>query len=97
MGDSYRRVEAVRLAVSILRYISNHRGLVPPAEIAGALNVPYATVMCHLSTLEDEKLIRTVGGHYELDVGAALLWSRYRISGEVEVERIQKNLKQVEV
>ena len=67
---TYRRISAVTVAVRILRFMSEQRDMVSGQEIARAIEMPHGTVMCHLATLEDERLVRSVGGaHYARQTG----------------------------
>lgn len=93
---SYRRIEAVRVAVKILRFLAEQREAVSGQEVARAVNLPHGTVMCHLATLEDERLVRSVGGAWELDMGLALFWARRKAQLEGKIARDTRELEQLE-
>lgn len=94
---SYRRIEAVKLAVNILRHLADQREPVSGKAVAVAVDAPHATVMCHLATLEDEGMVRSVGGHYELGMGMALLWARYKAQAQGKIAKMKTELEQLEV
>lgn len=93
--SSYRRIEAVKTAVGVLRYLAEQRTPVTGQDLATALDLPGGTVMCHLATLEDEGLVRSVGGAYEMGMGMALFWARYKCALEGKIERLQGSLNQL--
>ncbi|HKI50496.1 MAG TPA: helix-turn-helix domain-containing protein [Geothermobacteraceae bacterium] len=93
---TYRRIEAVKTAVKILRYISECREAVSAQEIAKAAELPTGTVMCHLATLEDERLVRCVGGAWELDMGLAVFWARRKAQLEGRIARDTNELTELE-
>jgi DNA-binding IclR family transcriptional regulator len=95
--SSYKRIEAVKVAINVLRHLSAQRGPVSGQDVAQALGVPHATVMCHLATLEDEGLVRSVGGAYELGTGMSLFWARYKSQIEAKIERLHAELEQLEI
>ncbi len=76
MAKSYKRIESVRVSISILQFLSEQKGPVSAQEISRALELPHGTVMCHLATVEEERLVRCVGGAWELDMGMAMFWAR---------------------
>jgi len=90
MATSYRRIEAVRVSINILRQLSEQKEAVSGQDLARAMDMPHGTVMCHLSTLEEERLVRCVGGAWELDMGMAMFWARKkaqlgsRIAGDTQ-------------
>jgi DNA-binding IclR family transcriptional regulator len=94
---TYRRIEAVKLAACILRHLSGQRGPVSGRDVATALDQPHATVMCHLATLADEGLVRSAGGCWELGMGLALFWARYKAAAQGKIDRLNKELSQLEV
>ena len=55
---TYQRINAVKVTVTILRYLAEQKQPVSGQDIAAAIGVPHGTVMCHLATLEDERLVR---------------------------------------
>lgn len=93
---SYRRIEAVRGTVKILRFLAEQKEAVSGQEIARAVDMPHGTVMCHLATLEDERFVRSVGGAWELDMGLALFWARHKAQLAGRIARDMENLRQLE-
>lgn len=87
----------MRVTVSILRALSNQRQPASGQEIAREIDVPAGTVMCHLATLEDEGLVRSIGGAYELGMGMSIFWARYKSLTEGKIDRLRSELKQLEV
>lgn len=94
---SYRRVEAVKVAVKILRHMSEQGDMVSGQDIARAIDMPHGTVMCHLATLEDERLVRCVGGAWELDMGMSHFWARRKAMLEGRIMRDKAELEQLGV
>jgi DNA-binding IclR family transcriptional regulator len=93
---SYKRIEAVRATVKILRFLAEQKEAVGGQEIARAVDIPHGTVMCHLATLEDEHLVRSIGGVWELDMGLALFWARRKAQLEGRIARNTRELEQLE-
>jgi len=93
---SYRRIEAVRTSLKVLRLLADQRGPVSGQEVARALDLPHGTVMSHLATLEDEGVVRKVGEHYELGMALALFWARRKANLEGTIARSQNELDQLE-
>ena len=83
--SSYKRIDAARVAVGILRMLAEQSQPTSGRDIAKAVNIPDGTVMCYLATLEDEGLVRKIGGAYELGMGMGLFWARYKakLSGRI--------------
>ena len=94
---SYNRIGAVRTTIAVLRHLSEQREPLSGQDVAQAVGVPHATAMCHLATLEDEGLVRSVGGCYELGTGMALLYARYKSLLEGKIEKLNKELNALEV
>lgn len=92
---SYRRIEAVRVSVNILRFLGEQKELISGQDVAKAMELPHGTVMCHLSTLEDEHLVRCVGGAWELDMGMAMFWARKKAQLATRIARDTKDLQQL--
>jgi len=93
---SYKRIEAVKAAIRILRFLAEQKQAVSGQEVARAVGVPHGTVMCHLATLEDEHLVRSVGGAWELDMGLALFWARHKAQLAGRIARDTENLAKLE-
>ena len=94
---TYQRINAVKVTVTILRYLAEQKQPVSGQDIAAAIGVPHGTVMCHLATLEDERLVRSVGGVWELDMGLALFWARKKSQLHGQIERATADLSQLGV
>lgn len=95
--SSYNRIAAIKITVAILRHLAEQKQAVSGQDIARAVDVPHGTVMCHLATLEDERLVRSVGGAWELDMGLALFWARKKAQLQGTIDRASDELKQLEV
>lgn len=81
------------MAVNILRHLGEQRDPVNGKDVATAIDVPHGTVMCHLVTLEEEKLVRCVGGAWELDMGMAIFWARKKAQLAGRIARDTKDLE----
>lgn len=90
---SYRRIAAVATAIDILSYLSQQADPVTGAQIAKELNIPTATVMCHLVTLQDKRLIHARGGCFEIGMGMAVFWHQARSRELANISRAEKNLE----
>ncbi len=95
--NTYKRISAVATTIGILRHLAEQRGPVPGAEVARAMNVPVGTVMCHLVTLEDDRMVRRIGEHWELGDGMAIFWARRKAQLESNIEQMQGDLKNLGV
>jgi DNA-binding IclR family transcriptional regulator len=95
--SSYNRIAAIKITVAILRHLADQKQPISGQDVARAVDVPHGTVMCHLATLEDERLVRSVGGAWELDMGLALFWARKKSQLQGTIDRARDELKQLEV
>lgn len=95
--SSYRRIEAIKVTVAILRLLADQKQPIAGREVARAIEVPEGTVQCHLATLEDERLVRSIGGSWELDMGLALFWARRKAMLAGRIVRDNDELRQLEV
>jgi len=95
--SSYNRIAAIKVTVAILRHLADQRQPISGQDVARAVDAPHGTVMCHLATLEDERLVRSVGGAWELDMGLALFWARKKAQLQGTLDRASDELKQLEV
>lgn len=93
---TYTRINAVKVTVAVLRYLAEQKQPVSGQQVAQAVGIPHGTAMCHLATLEDERLVRAVGGVYELDMGLALFWARKKSQLQGQIERATAELHQLE-
>lgn len=96
MATTYRRIEAVKTAVAILRFLAEQSGPVAAGDVSRAVEAPHGTVMCHLATLGDERLVRCVGGAWELDMGLAVFWARRKAQLEGRIARDKGELDRLE-
>lgn len=94
--SSYRRIEAVAKATEILEFLGNQKEPVTGPEVAQAVSLPTATVMCHLITLQDRNFVSQVGGGFELGMGAATIWARMKSLKEGKRDRINRELQTLE-
>ena len=94
--SSYNRITAVKVAVAILRHLADQRQPISGQDVAKSVGIPHGTVMCHLATLEDEHLVRSVGGAWELDMGLALFWARKKSQLQGQIARATGELNQLE-
>ncbi|HBI16246.1 MAG TPA: IclR family transcriptional regulator [Desulfobulbaceae bacterium] len=93
---TYRRIAAVKTAIEILRFLAEQKQAVSGQDIAVAVDAPHGTVMCHLATLEDERLVRCVGGAWEFDLGMSFFWAKRKAMLEGRIARDSAELKQLE-
>ncbi|MDA8138016.1 MAG: helix-turn-helix domain-containing protein [Desulfobacteraceae bacterium] len=94
---TYRRIAAVQTTIQILRFLADQKEPVPGAHVARALGIPNGTAMCHLVTLEDDRLVRRIGEHFELGDGLAVFWARRKAQLESGIDRIKRNLNDIGV
>jgi len=94
---TYRRIEAVGKAIRILRFLSDQRGPASGVEVSRAVGLPVGTAMCHLETLENDRMVRKVGEHWELGDGMAVLWARRKAQLEGGIQRIKNQLNEMGV
>jgi DNA-binding IclR family transcriptional regulator len=95
--NTYRRIEAVKLTIAILRHLADQTGPAAPKDVATALEIPHGTLMCHLATLADVGIVRFVGGHVEMDMGMSLFWARYRSRAKTKIDRLHQHLAETEI
>ena len=89
---TYKRIEAVKKAGEILKYLANQKKAVNGPAIATAVNLPVGTVMCHLATLEDLGFVESIGDRFVLGLGVGLFWSRMKSNLEAQKARIEQDL-----
>jgi DNA-binding IclR family transcriptional regulator len=94
---TYRRIEAVGKAIKIIQFLADQRGPVSGAEVSRAVALPVGTVMCHLVTLEDSRMVRRIGEHWELGDGMAVLWARRKAQLEGGIQQRRNQLKEMGV
>lgn len=95
--STYKKIEAVRKAGEVLKYLSSQKDAVTGAELAKAVNLPMGTVMCHLVTLEELGFVQRIGDGYRLGMGLALMWARVKSGLEGERVRVERDLGEIEM
>jgi len=94
---TYRRIAAVETTIRVLRFLADQREPVAGTHVARALDLPQGTTMCHLVTLEDDRLVRRIGEHWELGDGLALFWARRKAQLEGGIDRAKNTLRDIGV
>jgi len=89
---TYRRIDAVGKTIGILRHLADQKEPVSATDVARAVEMPAGTVMCHLVTLEDERMVRRIGEYWELSDGLAVFWARRKANLESGIERMKIDL-----
>jgi len=97
VSKSYKRIEAVSKTIAILKYLGNCKEPVSGVEIGKALGIAEGTVMCHLATLEDGGFVVSVGDRWMLGTALALIWARVKSSLEADKDRIEKDLRDIQI
>jgi len=95
MATSYKRIESVRVSINVLRHLAEQKEPVSGQDIARAMEIPHGTVMCHLVTLEEERLVRSIGGAWELDMGLAMFWARKKAQLANNIANDTRKLKEI--
>lgn len=95
MSKTYKRIEAVRKAGEILKYLAHQKEPVNGPEIGKALGMAEGTVMCHMATLEDMGFVQSVGDRWLLGIGLGLIYARVKSNLEAERDKINKNLDEL--
>ena len=93
---TYKRIEAVRKAGEILKYLGQVKEPATGPEIATAVNLAAGTAMCHLATLEDIGFVQRIGDHWRIGTGLALMWARVKSNLEGEKMLIEERLKELD-
>ena len=94
--STYRRIDAVSKAMELLEFLATQKEPVTGPDIARAVQLPTATVMCHLVTMQDKNFVRQVGGGFELGMGAANLWARKKSLMEGQRDRLNYDIQKLE-
>jgi len=98
MADRSRyRIETVFQAGQILKAVAQAKELVGPSDIARELDITVNTAFRMCVTLEELGFLQQIGDRYQLGMGLALFWARKKSGLEVERERIESDLKSLEV
>ena len=93
MGTTYRRIKAVTTTLVILEALAESREPITGSEIAGMTQVPFATVMCHMATLQDRGYVQVIGEKYRLGMKLAVFWARMKSMKEAERQAVDKDLR----
>jgi DNA-binding IclR family transcriptional regulator len=93
VATTYKRIETVRKAIEILKYLSKEKEPAQAKNIAQAVGLPVGTLMCHLATLEDAGYVRTLGDRFDLGFEIALAWARKKATLEGEKTKIEGQLE----
>lgn len=93
---TYKRIEAVRKAGEILKFLARVKEPAGGTEIAAAVGLPAGTVMCSLATLEDLGFVQGVGDRYRLGLGLALIYARVKSGLEAERVRLEDTIKKLD-
>lgn len=89
---TYRRIKSVQLTIRIMKFLARNIEPIAGNVIATGLNEPVGTIMCHLSTLEDDGFVKRTGEHYSLGVYLATIRTSVRRSRELAIEQAQSDL-----
>ena len=94
---SYKKIGQLKFAKQVIDFLADQREPVSGKEVARALDANYNTVMCYLATLDELRWARKIGGDYELGHEFALYWAKKKTQNESKIERIQRELAELEV
>ena len=94
---TYRRIAAVETTIRVLRFLADQKEPVAGSHVARALDMPVGTVMCHLVTLEDDRITRRIGELWELGDGMAIFWARRKAQLECGIDRMKNDLREIGV
>jgi len=90
------RIETIIQAGQVLKAIADAKEPLGVSEVSKITGVKPNTVFRILVTLEEVGFVRAIGEKYELGMGAALLWSRYKANREALRAKIDRELKELE-
>ena len=93
---TYKRIGAVSISISIIRFLADQREPVSGRDVARALDIKYDTLMCYLASLEDERFARRIGEYYELGQDAAMIWAKRKTQIETKIDRNRRDLAELE-
>jgi DNA-binding IclR family transcriptional regulator len=94
---TYKRIGAVKTTLDILKFLSDQKKPVTGKDVALAIDVPHGTCMCYLATLADSSIVCQTGECFELGMGMAAFWARYKANVEGKISRLTNELHQLEV
>jgi len=95
MATTYKRIESVSKAISILEFLATQKDPITGPDIARATGLPVGTVMSQIITMQDHHFVRNLGGGFELGMGVALLWARKKALLEGERDRIDQDINKL--
>lgn len=95
--SSYKRIESVNKAAEILKFLGNQKTAVTGPDVAQAVGLPTATVMCHLVTLADAGFVRQVGDGWEIGMAMGLIWARVKSNLETQRDRINRDIDSITI
>ncbi len=90
--SSYNKIGAVQKSIAIMKFMAREVQPVSPTEIANAVEIPFHTVMCHLSTLEEGGFVKRVYERYELGIYLATIRASLKRSRELTKASADKDL-----
>ena len=90
-------VNSIVRAIAVLTAVSNNRGSMTLEEVMSETGLKKATAFGILATLVHTQMLRKVGGSYELDMGAATIWARFKSRKESERDLIDRELEEIEI
>ena len=93
MATTYRRIGAVKTTFDVLEYLADCREPVTASQVAADLGVPFATVMCHLATQQDNGYVQVIGDKYKIGMKMAVFWARVKSAKESEIQDVQRDLR----
>ncbi|MDA8170280.1 MAG: helix-turn-helix domain-containing protein [Nitrospiraceae bacterium] len=98
MSETSRyRIDAVYNAGRIIEIISNAREPMGPSELAPKVGVSPNTAFRMCETLDELRILQRVGDKYTLGMALAHCWARYKSRREGERDRIDQELKNLEI
>ncbi len=95
-GGRYR-IDAVWNAGRIVEIVSNAGGAVGSSELAAQIGVSPNTAFRLCETLDELRMLKKVWDRYVLGDALAHCWARYKTRREGERDRINQELKNLEI
>ncbi len=97
METNRYRIDAVYNAGKIIEIISNSREPVAASELAAQINVSDNTAYRMCQTLEELRILESIGKKFILGMALAHCWARYKSRREAECVKMQTELKNLEI
>jgi DNA-binding IclR family transcriptional regulator len=72
-----------------------HKEPASAKTLAQGLSLPVGTVLCHLTTLEDEGFVRQIGDCWVLGMALARIWARVKSREESRLQEAKRNLTEL--